>query len=171
MGFQKYDAIYDKIRYLVTIRSCITYIIFHYSVKIKVGSKDSLPDRTVKEQFYAAKKPIQIWNLNVENIAVSKIIETKTNKIKFDKSIKPFLLIMPKVSRYVKTFKDVDKIKKLFTFRIDDEKLLEKYIAIWTKIEDLKNIELDSLPVYNGRYRKTKIRTYGNKVYMCEKMI
>ena len=75
------------------------------------------------------------------------------------------------MSRYVKTFKDVDKIKKLFTFRIDDEKLLEKYIAIWTKIEDLKNIELDSLPVYNGRYRKTKIRTYGNKVYMCEKMI
>ena len=44
-------------------------------------------------------------------------------------------------------------------------KLLEKYKAIWTKIEDLKNIELNALPVYDDRYIKTKIRTYGDKVY------
>ena len=43
-------------------------------------------------------------------------------------------------------------------FRIDDEELLEKYKAIWTKIEGLKNIELNVLPVYNDRYIKTKIR-------------
>ena len=47
-------------------------------------------------------------------------------------------------------------------FRIDDEKLLEKYKTIWTKIEDFKNIELDALPY---RYIKTKIRTYGDKIY------
>ena len=29
---------------------------------------------------------------------------------------------------------------------------------------DLKNIELNALPVYDDRYIKTKIRTYGNKV-------
>ena len=51
------------------------------------------------------------------------------------------------------------------SFRIDDEKLLEKYKTIWTKIEDLKNIELNDLPVYDDRYIKTKIGTYGNKVY------
>ena len=33
------------------------------------------------------------------------------------------------------------------SFRIDNEKLLEKYKAIWAKIEDLKNIELDALRV------------------------
>ena len=32
-------------------------------------------------------------------------------------------------------------------FRIDDEKLLEKYKAILIKIEDLKKIELNALPV------------------------
>ena len=37
--------------------------------------------------------------------------------------------------------------------------------AIWTKIGDLKNIDLNALPVYNDRYVKTKIRTYSNKVY------
>ena len=39
---------------------------------------------------------------------------------------------------YVQTFKVEDKINKLMSLRIDDEKLLEKYKAIWTKIEDLK---------------------------------
>ena len=40
---------------------------------------------------------------------------------------------------YVKTFKvkegDKDKNNKLMSFRINDEKLLEKYKSIWTKIE------------------------------------
>ena len=46
-----------------------------------------------------------------------------------------------------------------------------------TKIEDLKNIKLYALPVYDDRYIKIKIRKYGNKVYssfrvvMCYKMV
>ena len=50
------------------------------------------------------------------------------------------------------------------SLRIDDEKLLEKYKAILTKIEDLKNIELNTLPVYDDRYIKPKIRTYCDEV-------
>ena len=37
------------------------------------------------------------------------------------------------------------------SFCIDDDKLLEKYKAIWTKIEDFKNIGLNTLPVYDER--------------------
>ena len=48
------------------------------------------------------------------------------------------------------------------SFRIDDEKLLEKYKAISTKTEDLKNIEINSWPVYNDRYI---IRRHDDKVY------
>ena len=43
--------------------------------------------------------------------------------------------------------------------------ILERYKAIWAKIEDLKNIKLNALPVYDDRYIKTKIRTFGEKVY------
>ena len=51
-------------------------------------------------------------------------------------------------------------------YPINDEKLLEKDKTIWTKIEDLKNIELKALPVYDDRYIKTKIRTHNSdKVY------
>ena len=32
-------------------------------------------------------------------------------------------------------------------------------------MEDLKNIELNALLVYDDRYIKTKIRTYSDKVY------
>ena len=51
------------------------------------------------------------------------------------------------------------------SFSLNDEKLLEKYKTIWTKIEDSKNIELNALPVYDDRYIKTKIRTYSDKVH------
>ena len=49
--------------------------------------------------------------------------------------------------------------------RIDDDKLLEKYKTIWIKIEDLQNIDLDISPVYDDGYIKTKMKTYGDKIY------
>ena len=54
--------------------------------------------------------------------------------IKSDKAIRSLVLMMPKMSGYVKTFRvkegDKDKNNKLMSFHIDDEKLLEKYNAI-----------------------------------------
>ena len=58
-----------------------------------------------------------------------------------DKPIKPLVLIMPKMSEYVSTFKVKDRDKyhnKLMFFHIDHGKLLQKHKAIWTKSEDLK---------------------------------
>ena len=51
------------------------------------------------------------------------------------------------------------------SFHIDNEKLLEKNKAIQTKIEDFKNIKLNALPVFDDRYIKTKMKTFGDKVY------
>ena len=41
-GSETYDAIYDRIRYVVSLKSDITYIFSHYFAKIKVDSYDSL---------------------------------------------------------------------------------------------------------------------------------
>ena len=50
-------------------------------------------------------------------------------EIKFDKALKPFVLIMPVMSGYIKIFevKDRDKHKNniLMSFHLDNEKLLE----------------------------------------------
>ena len=199
-GTKKYDAIYDRFRYLISLKSSITYISSHYIAKIKVDCYEYLPiekaltlhnviilikpllnkdknhyyckiflekcsfqlakkqsqfffhsiimvrfggKEITKETFYAAKKTKKIWYVNVDNTVFSKLIETTTNskyliRIKFDKAIRPLVLIMPKMSGHVKTFKVIEGDNKLMSFRIDDEKLLEKYKAIWTKIEDLK---------------------------------
>ena len=51
------------------------------------------------------------------------------------------------------------------SFHIDDEKLLEKYKAILTKIEYFKKNELNILPVYDDGNIKTKIKTYEDNVY------
>ena len=82
-----------------------------------------------------------------------------------DKVIRLLVLILHEMSRYVKTFKVKDKNNKLIYFRINDEKVLEKYKSIWTKFEDFKNTKLNALPVCDDMYINTKIRTYGDKVY------
>ena len=69
------------------------------------------------------------------------------------------------MSGYENTFKikdgNKDKNNKLMSFCVNDGNLLENYKAILTMIEDLKNIELNILPVYDDRYIKTKIKTYN----------
>ena len=59
-----------------------------------------------------------------------------------DKLIRLLVLILHKMSEYVKTFKvthsDKDKNNKLASFHVDYEKLLEKYNTIWTRTEDIK---------------------------------
>ena len=117
--------------------------------------------KVTKEKFYATRKPIKTWDVNADNIVISKLTETKTNSKYLigysDKTIRPLVLIMANMSVYIKTFKaedgDKDKNNKLMSFRIDDEKIFQKYVAISTKIEDIKNINLNALPVYYDIYK------------------
>ena len=39
----KYDSIYDKIRYIISVKSGSTYVFSHNYASIKVNSYDSLP--------------------------------------------------------------------------------------------------------------------------------
>ena len=57
------------------------------------------------------------------------------------------------------------RIIKRLPFHIDNEKLLKTYKTVWTNIEDLQNIQLNALAVYDDRYIKTKIRTYDDNIY------
>ena len=51
--------------------------------------------------------------------------------------------MLPKISGYVKPFKD--KKNKFMSLGIDENKVIEKYKTICTKIEDLKSIKLKAL--------------------------
>ena len=82
-----------------------------------------------KKKFYAAKKLLKFWDVNVDNIAISKLVKAKTNSKYLIgllyKAISPSVLIMPKMSGYVKTFKvkdgDKNKNNKSISFCRDDE--------------------------------------------------
>ena len=62
-----------------------------------------------KEKFYAGKRPIKIWDVNVDNTVTSKLLKSKTNSKNFiaylDKAIRALVLIMPKMNGYVNRFK------------------------------------------------------------------
>ena len=65
--------------------------------------------KIAEEKFFCCKNCIKIWDVNVDNIVISKLVETKANSnyligIKFDKSIRPLVLIMSKISGWFKTF-------------------------------------------------------------------
>ena len=97
---------------LVSISQKITTTFFHSIMMFRFGEK-----KVTKEKFYVAKKPVKIWYVNVDNIVISKLIETKTNSKYLigysDKAIRPLVLVTPKMSGYFKTFKvkDGDKYK------------------------------------------------------------
>ena len=82
--------------------------------------------KIAKETFFGAKKSIKVWSFNVDNIIISKLAKTKTNSKYLIwclyKHIKPLVLIIPKMSGFVQTFKVKDKIKKYISFCIDDDK-------------------------------------------------
>ena len=66
--------------------------------------------KIANKKFYFAKKPVKTWDARIDNIVISKLVETKSNSkyligINFDKAIRPLVLVMHKIRRSVKTFK------------------------------------------------------------------
>ena len=64
-----------------------------------------------KKKIMTNKNTIKIWDTYVDNIGISKLIETN-NKSKYlirylDEVIRALVLILPKISGYVKTFKEI----------------------------------------------------------------
>ena len=51
-------------------------------------------------------------------------------------------------------------------FKVNNNKLLKKYTQIWEKITSSIGKKIDGEPVYgdNGKYIKTKIESYGDRV-------
>ena len=60
-----------------------------------------------KRKFLCFKKFYNIWDVNFDNIVISKLVKAKTNSkyfigMKFNKATRPFVMIIPKMSEYVK---------------------------------------------------------------------
>ena len=71
--------------------------------------------------------------------------------------VKPFHIMLPKTSTYVKRYHGQTK---WMSFLIEDDDLLEKYNTICDKVSADVKREFDSEPVYNKNVLKTKIKSY-----------
>ena len=50
----------------------------HSITIVKFGERER--ERAIaKENFYAEKRPIKVWNVYVNNIVISKLVKAKTN--------------------------------------------------------------------------------------------
>ena len=72
-------------------------------------------DKSRKKKILCCKKPISVWDANVNNIVIPKVVKTNSKYLieQLDKVIRPLFLTLPKMSRYVKTFnvKNEDEYK------------------------------------------------------------
>ena len=66
---EKYDAISERIRYLIRLKSGITYIFSHYFAKTKIDSYDSLP----------LEKILTLYNVKIVKILIISVLNKDKN--------------------------------------------------------------------------------------------
>ena len=135
------------------------------------GKKINFEDKEIKKKrFLQKQKNIhERWNWSWYKTSVSKNKPYGTNKsVKYfigyndDDAIRALCIKLPQMTGYVKCF-DGNKTR---SFKVIHEKLLKNYTKIWEKVSNLVDLKFSSEPVYgdNGKYIKTKIKTYRDNV-------
>ena len=114
-------------------------------------------DKKIKKtSFYKNKKLFSIYDIKVDKILIP-FLEYNDDDV-----IRSLCIKLPQMIGYVKHFDS----NKTMSFKVNDNRLLKKYIKMWEKVSILMNIEFDNEPVYgdNDKYMKVKIKLYGDKV-------
>ena len=104
-----------------------------------------------KGDFYKNKKILQIDNIDVNNILVSKKEQYRTkNSFKYFIGyndidiIRPLCIKLPKMTGYARKFNE----NVTMSFKVNDKQFLKNYNRIREKVESLLNIYFESKPVY-----------------------
>ena len=121
-----------------------------------------------KSNFYKNKELFKIDEIDFDKILVSKkeLYGTK-NSLKYfigyndNDFIRPLCIKFPQMIGYVKRFDN----NKTMSFKVIDNKLLQKYTKIWEKLSSFMNIKFDNKPVNedSDKYIKTRTKSYGDK--------
>ena len=99
--------------------------------------------------------------VNVNQILISDKVEHSDTGFKHfigykdDDIVRPLCIILPQMSGYIKYF---DNGGKNMSFMIEDDSLLVKYSEVWNKIKKTLNTKFDSMPVYDKKYIKAKVK-------------
>ena len=126
-----------------------------------------------KKEFHKSKEPIDLMSVNVDQIVVSDKFKHSDEGFKYfigyqeDETVKPLCIILPQMSGYIKYF---EYGNRNMSFLITDDEVREKYEQIWYVIKTKLKIEFQSLPVYDKKCLKTKVREYDGVIktnFLC----
>ena len=116
-----------------------------------------------KKEFHRSKEPINLFSVNLDQIVVS--YKFKHNKKVFkhfigyqnDEIVKPLCIILPQMSGYIIYFENGGKN---MSFLVKDNEVWNKYYKIWEVIKDKLGIVFYSVPFYEYKYLKAKVREF-----------
>ena len=123
--------------------------------------------RVNKKEFHKSKKPIDLMSVNADQIVVSDKFNHNNKGFKYfigyqeGEIVKPLCIILPQMSGYIKYFENGGKN---MSFLIKDDEVWEKYEQIWDVIKNKLGIKFHSLPVYDKKYLKTKVKEYDGAI-------
>ena len=106
-------------------------------------------------------------SVNEDQIVVSDKFKHSDEGFKYfigyqeDKIVKPLCIILPQTSGYIKYFEKGGKNMSLF---VKDDNVLDKFNEIWVVIKKKLKIKFHSMPVYDEKYLKTKVREYDGVI-------
>ena len=75
--------------------------------------------------------------------------------------VKRLCIILPQMTEYMKYFENG---RKNMSFVIKDDDVLDKYNEIWDKIKETLSIKFHSMPVYDEKYIKVKVREFNGVI-------
>ena len=107
-----------------------------------------------KKRIHKCKQPIDLNLVNVDQIVIFDKFKHSDDGFKYFIGykeidiVKQLCIIMPQMSGYIKCFES------------GDDNVLIKYNEIWNKIKKTLNIKFPSMPVYDEKYIKVKVREF-----------
>ena len=123
--------------------------------------------RVNKKEFQKSKQPINLDLVNVAQTVISDKFKHGDDGFKYligykeAEIVKPLYIILPQMSRYIKYF---DNGCKNMSSVIKDDDILDKYKEIWDKIKETLNVKFHSMPVYDEKYIKAKVREFNGVI-------
>ena len=107
--------------------------------------------RLSKKKFHKSKEPIDLFSVNVDQIAVSDKFKHNNEVFKYfivyekGEIVTPLFIILPQMNGYITYFENGGKN---MSFLIKDDEVWDKYGKIWDVIKDKPGINFHSEPVY-----------------------
>ena len=120
-----------------------------------------------RKEFRKSKQPIGLELVDINKIVISDKFKYSDDGFKCficykeDDIVKPLCIILPQISGYIKYFESGGKN---MSFIITDDSFLIKYNEIWNKIKKTLNTKFHSVPVYDEKYIKTKLREFNGVI-------